>query len=69
MSLVRMYIDKFKKMVLIDDADPLALAQRAKDAQQGTPPVVGAESTVQGEDPAPAPAPPPTTPAKKKRRR
>lgn len=67
MPLVRMYIDKFKQVVLIEDTHPLVVAQRAKDAQQVTPPVVGAEPTVQGEDPAPAP--PPTTPAKKKRRR
>jgi hypothetical protein len=37
MTPVLMYIDKFEKEVLIDETHPLAIAQRAKDAEDHSP--------------------------------
>lgn len=36
MAAVKMYIDKFKGEVLIDEDHPLAIAQREKDAKAGS---------------------------------
>jgi hypothetical protein len=45
MAAVRMYIDKFKGVVLIDDNHPLAVAQRARGPVTADPPVESARAT------------------------
>lgn len=65
MATVKMYIDKFGKDVIIDEADPLVAAQRAKPAEAvATPPNVAPDPALLT---TPATTPPPAGAPRKRR--
>jgi hypothetical protein len=66
MPVVRIWIDKFASVVLIDSEHPLAVAQRARDAAAPTDTQQASAPAVQD---APAPVAPRVHPQHKKGRR
>jgi len=63
MAAVRMHIDKFKGVVLINEDHPLAVAQRAKDAERARTP----EPEPSAEPPAPPAARAPLVPRRRRK--